>query len=252
MSTTTASGSGGTNNNVGRIMTGGTVNTPNFNGLSIKNAGREFKTTTPSRGFGTGTKNAVQGASVTASAVADDGTGYCDFTKTSHGLVVGDVIEVSGATADSLNTVHTVTGVPDANSIVTNVFYTASATAGVYKKQLGNFSKMTEGEYLGTYISPSTLAGLANTALAHNGGIENHNGINRSISGQRLDETSWNYLTHAVTKGANAGDSYNYTAAKGSGTVDEASLSVHVSPSSVTYFDGDAVPTTTEYPAYTG
>jgi hypothetical protein len=166
--------------------------------------------------------------------------------------VFGDVIEVAGATAGSLNTIHTITGAPTANTFDTNVFYVVSGTSGTFSKQLGTFDKMTAGEYLGTHISKSTLAGLPNTALVHNGGVGNHNGIHRSIEAQRIDEQSWDYLTHAVTKGANAGVVYEYHPAQGSGIVETESQSVYVWTGSLTVMHDDNTPVTTYYPAKTG
>jgi len=114
------------------------------------------------RTYRTGVSSAQLGAGVAATSVADSG-GFCVFTKNSHGLVVGNVLSFSGATADSLNTVHKITA-KDANTFTTDVPYAASGTAGTYKLGAGNFNTMTKNKYVATKLTEE-LAGVANTTL---------------------------------------------------------------------------------------
>ena len=98
----------------------------------------------------------------------DATTGNCDFTLTAHGLSVGDVIAVRGATANSLNRMHTVKSLPDANSFVTDVPYVISGTAGNYTKVRGRFASMTAGEWV--------MRGGVSTDVAESGLISNQFG----------------------------------------------------------------------------
>ena len=88
---------------------------------------------------------------VALTSVADAGganAGFCDFTLAGHGLVVGQVFSVSGSTSGNIDGVHKIIAVPDANSIVTDMPYVASATAGSYSLVAGRFASMTAGVYL--------------------------------------------------------------------------------------------------------
>jgi len=127
-----------------------------------------------------GVISAFLATGVAASSVATNG-GFCKFTKNTHGLVVGDVVVVYGATAHSLNTVHTVTA-KDANTFTTDVVYEASATAGTYQKKDTSytFATMTAGRYVMRRGGANTewLAGVASTTLRSAG---SEYGIRRSI-----------------------------------------------------------------------
>lgn len=89
-----------------------------------------------------------EAAAVTADSVADNGSGFCRFTDVSHGLSVGQVVAIRGATASSLNTLHVITAVPTADTFDTRVAYTASATAGDYSLVTGRFASMTAGAWI--------------------------------------------------------------------------------------------------------
>ena len=186
-----------------------------------------------------GVQTGLKGSSVTATSVASSG-GFCNFTKASHGLSVGDIVEVSGATASSLNTVHNITAVTT-NTFKTDVTYTASATAGVYKQLTGTKNVLAD------YIVPTVtnaLAGSSNTVLQTSGGYGPvSDGIPRSITERRYDVTSWDYVTGAVTKGANAGDAWTFDTASGSGNVDDESLGI----GSAVIYDGSKVPSGVQY-----
>jgi hypothetical protein len=244
MSTTTAQGSGSTNNNVGRVVTFGSVSLPTFSG--VESNATEERNFTPTRTSNSGVKNALQAAAATATNVENEG-GKAKFTDTSHGLSVGDVLEFSGATAASYNTIHVVTAVPTANAFVTDIDYVASATPGDYSKQTGDFAKTTADRYVSPFLTKGFLAGLANTALTNGSSNIPGGDINRSITNRRYDETSWDYVDGTVTKGSNAGDEFTYIASKGSGTVGEESLGAQVKEPSFSYTTGAPNPVTQDY-----
>ena len=100
-------------------------------------------------------------AAVTITAVADDGNGFCDFELTSHGLSVGDVVNVTGSTSGNVDGVQKITSLHDANSFVTDQPYVASATAGNYNLVDGRFASMTAATWIikGYTMTPATVAG---------------------------------------------------------------------------------------------
>lgn len=237
MAQTTAQGSGSTNNNTGAIYTGGTINSTLFGqvSLGVKMNGNGGLAMTKNSGIVTGLK----GASTTITSVAN-GSGFCVFTLNSHGLVVGDIIEITGATAASLNTVHNITA-KDTNTFTTDIAYTASGTAGDFQKLTGTRNVLSD------YIVPTvanSIAGVANTALATAGGFGlGSAGIARSVTERRYNITSWNYTTGAATKGANAGDSWTFATAQGTGSVDNESLGVGYA----VIYDGSLTPSGVQY-----
>lgn len=115
------------------------------------------------------------GAGVVATSVADDGNGYCQFTKNSHSLVVGDAVNISGSTSGNLDGVHKVTA-KDANTFTTNVPYVASATPGTYALVAGRFASMTAEQYIMLGYTSSVANGQATRV-----GFGADYGIRRSI-----------------------------------------------------------------------
>lgn len=237
MAETTARGSGSTNNNTGAIYTGGFIGSNLFSqvSLGVHIANKEAAITKNS-----GLMGALKATAVTLTSVADN-SGKCRFTKNSHGLSAGDIIEITGSTASSLNTVHVITVIDSANTFTTDIAYAASATAGDYQKLTGTRNVLSD------YIIPATvdsLAGVANTKLKTAGGYGPvTGGIQRSVTERRIDIDSWDYVTGTPTYGANSGDSYTFKAAQGSGDVDSESLGV----GNVVIYDGNLVPYSREY-----
>lgn len=103
---------------------------------------------------------AFHGSPATATAVGD-ASGFCDFTDTSHGLSVGDVVSITGSTTGNVDGVHVITSLPDVNSFVTNRPFVTSATAGVYTLVQGRFASMTAEVYIvkGFSMVPAAQAG---------------------------------------------------------------------------------------------
>lgn len=121
---------------------------------------------------------AFQSSAVSLTSVANNGSGYCRFTKSSHGLSVGDVLSISGATAASLNVLHVVTAVPTANTFDTRVAYAASSpSAGSYKTVAGTFAGQTAANYI---MRGGVSGSVAGGQYTHNAFGSDH-GIRRSI-----------------------------------------------------------------------
>lgn len=119
---------------------------------------------------------AFQATAVTLTSVADDGSGFCDFTLAGHGLSVGTVINVTGSTSGNVDGVQKITSVPDVNSIVTDKAFVASATAGGYRLVAGRFASMTAGQYIIRAYSSSVANGQYTAK-----GYGSDYGIRRSI-----------------------------------------------------------------------
>lgn len=119
---------------------------------------------------------AFHSSATTLTSVADDGSGFCDFTLAGHGLTVGTVINVTGSTSGNVDGPQKITSVPDANSIVTDKAYVASATAGDYTTVAGRFASMTAGQYIMLGYSSSVAGGQATRV-----GYGADYGIRRSI-----------------------------------------------------------------------
>lgn len=119
---------------------------------------------------------AFHSATTALTSVADDGSGFCDFTLASHGLSVGDVINVSGSTTANVDGVQKITSVPDANSLVTDKAYVASAAAGTYTTVAGRWNSMTANQYIMLGYSSSVANGQATRT-----GFGSDYGIKRSI-----------------------------------------------------------------------
>jgi len=75
-----------------------------------------------------------EGAGVTGAfgPVADNGSGYCRFTDTAHGLLAGDIIYIPDSSVSGYNGLQEVTATPDADTFDTDFRWTATATGNWY------------------------------------------------------------------------------------------------------------------------
>lgn len=253
MSTRTATGSGVTKNN-GTVSFGSTTNaSAGVTGLSLTNAaygGSKILNRVAFPTLNNGTSSAFQSTAVTLTSVADNGSGKCRFTLTSHGRSVGDVLFVTGSTSGNLDYTHTITAVPTSGTFDTDVDYVASATAGVYKMVARNFAKDVPGEY----IIPLVSTKLAGTTDSNAGQISTYGGSVRTLKyakgNRRYDITSWNAVTGAATKGSNAGDLVTYREADGTTLAHEA-YPTNAVPGGLVYHFGAANPYNDQYDART-
>lgn len=246
MSTISAQGSGGTNNNVGRFSLFGQVNSPTWGGLAPTRG--PVINAKALRGGQTGVKHALEGEYVEATNVLD-ANGKCNFTRAAHGLAIGDIIQVKDADAASLNTVHRVVRVPYASGFITNVNYEVSADAGKYAKQLGDFSQAKPDHFVSVYLTKGELAGVATDVLRGPSQLIHSSSLHRYVTARQIDATTWNAVTGVVSYGANAGAQYSYITAKGEGTVDITTVPARTNPGVFVYTKGSASPSTQSYRA---
>lgn len=189
-------------------------------------------------------QSVFKNAAVTITSVADS-SGFCVFTKSSHGLSVGQYLMISGATAPSLNTVHKITA-KDGNTFTTNVAYTASATAGVYRTQNGNMGVVAEGKYAGWQLTDE-LAGISSTAFDNTGGDAADRSNHKLESARRLNITSIDYNTGVATLGANAGASYDYHKGLNETPIDQAASPTRAVPGELVIMTGSNTPSYEDY-----
>lgn len=122
--------------------------------------------------------SAVGSVSVAASS------GRARYTKTSHGLTVGSIINVSD-TNDKVQGGATVTNVVSANAFDTNQAYASGAGTVDYRSATGNFALMTAAKYVILRVSDE-LHGVSNTKLqAHGIAYSNRRSIHKVESGFR-------------------------------------------------------------------
>jgi len=164
---------------------------------------------------------------------------------TSGAEVVNGATVVYGGAIDGIN----VTNAPGINHVTRShrsknndpVVTTGSAYRPGIQKALtaGTFAYENTGNtYIGKRVS-TTINGVANDFLLSGGGKQGpRSSIHYLLSGRRLHETSWDYVTGAVTKGGNAGDSFNYVNPVGGGTAtDSAAQPTRAIPGELVYTD---------------
>lgn len=190
-------------------------------------------------------QSVFKNSAVTITSVADSGGGFCKFTLNTHGLAVGAYLMISGATAASLNTVHKITA-KDTNTFTTNVPYTTSATAGVYRTQNGNMGVVAEGKYAGWQLTDE-LAGVSSTAFDNTGGDAADRSNHKLESGRRLNVTSIDYYTGVATLGANAGASYDYHKGLNETPIDQAASPTRAVPGELVIMTGSNTPSYEDY-----
>lgn len=78
--------------------------------------------------------NVALSGGVTSVADSTDNPGQALITTDAdHGLKVGDTIEVKGNTVSAYNVTHTVTVVPSATQVETDIAYTSGGTGGLWQ-----------------------------------------------------------------------------------------------------------------------
>lgn len=255
MATQTTQGSGVTNNVGGSLLHGGNVSSSLFRNLSARTSAVRPVTNwgLPIPSPFAFVQASQLGSAVTIAGITQSGsTGYVNINKTTHGLSVGSLIVVYGANVTGYNTVHRVTVVTDADNVQTDVFYSANtSTHGSYKSFSGNFNTLAAGCYIATVIGKGT-SGSSITRLRLNGADNaQREAIAMAVGNQRYNITSWNYVTGAATKGANAGDTVQYIKPQGGGALTEEPEPTRAAPGRVVFTSGKALPTSTSYSART-
>lgn len=238
--------------NSGVVLHGGTIVSGMTNHALLTNSHgpKNLVPTVPSPYNGMG--YAITSAAVAITAVTQSGsTGYVNIEKTTHGLAVGDIIMVSGTNVVGYNVTHKVTVVTDANNIQTDVFYSAdSTTHGYYRTVSGSYNKMVAGRYISRFLSGGYLANVANTSMEFSSAQRFRRHIDGANNAYRYDITSWDYVTGVVTKGSNAGASYNFVDPVGGGTADDSAIRPTMAiPGEFTYLVTGQVPTNVDFEA---
>lgn len=113
----------------------------------------------------------------------------------------------------------------------------------------GVFGKMEEGKYI-MRGEMSRLASSDSTLLRCPGSqTHTRKPYNPSRGSQRLNITSWDYVTGAATKGVNAGDAFAYINPVGGGAVTQEPFPTAAVPGELCYMVTGASPTQDDYAA---
>ena len=100
-------------------------------------------------------------------------------------------------------------------------------------------------------MAGGTVAEIANDIMSFPASDfhRNHNHPTRSY--RRIDEVSWDYVSGALTKGANAGDEVVYidplVAGGATDGVDSAAHPTYAIPGELAYMEGNLIPTQDDY-----
>jgi len=190
-------------------------------------------------GFQQSVISASVGDAVTATSVTGSvgGTsGYCVFTKAAHGLVVGNVLVVSGSTANSLKTIHTITA-KDTNTFTTDVKYEASATAGNYQL-VGNSAYInTQNNYQISQQLTTLITTANSTALMGNVVLDSIHKVRKfytDLTATAVRGGYWNFVTGSFTNGYPAVSS-NVTYDQDGTLVSDGSTDTATNPTAAAY-----------------
>ena len=173
--------------------------------------------------------------------------GLTDYTKTSHGLSVGDVIIVAD-TNGILSGPQRVVSVPDANSIITDKKYVSGAGTLTYGVVDGTFATMTAGAYVMRKVS-TTLHSVSNTVLRSGGSdyhirrsihkVESalrHGGIATAMRAGYWDAVNGVFTTAPTPANTSVGDVAGSTVSNG--TADHAATPTRATPGELVYREG--------------
>lgn len=255
MATQTTQGSGIENIAGGSVLHGGDVSSTRFRNLSARNNSfKYYNWGLPHTGQFGGMQATQLGGAVAITAITQSGsTGYVNIEKSTHGLAVNDRIVVYSADVAGYNTVHRVTVVTDANNVQTDVLYSAATSSahGSYKLFSGNFNTITAGSYIAQIIGKNT-GGSSISALRITGAdVAPKRPLATATGNNRYHITSWNHLTGAPTKGANAGDTLQYIKPQGGAALTEEPKPTRAAPGRVVFGIGTQIPTRDTYNAST-
>lgn len=235
------------NNNTGTVLAPGTVTSDLVGSLAFADNTPERNNPAP-KAFN-GIVPCFVGVGVALTSVANS-SGYCRFTKTSHGLSVGDVLFISGSTKGNLDRTHTITAVPTSGTFDTDVPYVASATAGTYTRLSRTFNNPTTATVVARGTGENTIAGTATTKL--DGATDfGEPGSNPFRGSRRLDISSWDYETGVATYGSNKGALVTGYDPEGDATIDVEPQPTNEAPGELVYRDGSVEPIVASYPART-
>lgn len=115
----------------------------------------------------------------------------------------------------------------------------------------GVYGSMEAGQYVVRFMG-TKLAQVATDAVRIPGSAFFRMPIRFKESERRLDHTSWNAVTGAVTKGANAGNSYNFGNIDSGTFIDQAAHPSRAVPGELVFLVTGNEATMTDYSAITG
>jgi len=118
----------------------------------------------------------------------------------------------------------------------------------------GTYNKMTKGRYIVRQLTAGFIGGVANTTLNTAAGAFGFKGLQKVKTARRLHITSWNAVTGAATKGANAGDAYNFIKTTSSSVMTDTGHSdnPYTSNGKLVFMTTGKVPTTVSYEVIQG
>lgn len=183
-------------------------------------------------------------------------TGKVQINATTHGLVVGDMVFVEGTVPTNYNVTHRVTEVIDDDNVATSVIYTIDdSTEGDFRTVSGSFAVMVTGRFIARYMSGGFVANVANDIMRSPASNYHRNHNHPIQTTRRLDETSWDYVSGVLTKGAAAGDLVTFIdpAVAGGATAarDSAAFPTYAIPGELVYMEGPLLPIQADYPPRT-
>lgn len=239
---------GARNNNTGTILMPSTVTSDLVGSLPFSDNNSEKNNPNPTAN--NGVVPCFVGSGVVLTSVANNGSGYCRFTKSSHGRSVGDVIFVAGSTDGNLDRTHTITAVPTSGTFDTDVLYVASATAGTYTRLARTFNNPTTTTVMARGTGDNNIAGTDVTVLdgATDFGAAGSNPFRGS---RRLDITAWDYATGTPTHGSAVGDNVTGHDPENDAAIDVEPQPTNDAPGELVFRDGSVLPQTVSYPART-
>ena len=254
MTTTNITGSTPEKRNSGTVLFAGNTSGSRVNNLSMLTNVTPQKFVPAARVSNTNGSGFLFGGSVVTMVTVpaqSSSTGYVLLTKTTHGLVVGDVIQVNSTDLPNYNVAHRVTVVVSSSTVQTDIRYTADATvAGTYRKLARNYDRIIPRVYIGTIIGTS-IAGTADNTLLF-GGAYGKLPYNVSTGENRYNITAIDYFTGAVTLGASAGtlNKFHNISANNQNLVSEP-LPTRAIPGRLVYQIGSGTPKQGSYNAKT-
>ncbi len=246
------SGSAITASNQPTVNTGAAIMaTSNSTTLSnVDPAAREILANRAVAGAQQGVISASVGSVVAITSVAGS-SGFCRFTLSTHGRLVGDILVISGSTTNSLNTIHVITA-KSANTFTTDIAYEAVVTT------TGNYQLVGNKAYIGLENNqinggfPASILGSTSYATA---GRKQGRSINKvstlyvTQDGTGIRAEKWSFVDGVWSNGYPAVSTNQIYTAGGAATTD-GSIGTAANPTSakyayITYSLGKSETTTT-------
>lgn len=237
--------------NKGRAINIGTSNTthdaPGMNEILLGDRGRTVFGSQILVSARQGINPADYSGTTSLTSVASNGSGLCRFTKTAHGLAVGDTIIVAD-TNSKVNGPQRVIAVPTSATFDTDKKFTTGAGTLTYGTVDGTFATMTAEKYVMRKVT-TLLHNVANTTLRSGGsdyGIRRsihkvetafrHSGVATAIRAGYWNEYSGSWSTAPTATNNSVGNVGGSTVTNG--TADQAATPSRSVPGELVYREG--------------